>query len=360
MKIAPARVAAFLQRPDPDIRAVLLYGPDAGLVRERADHLARTVCADLADPFRVADLNGAALVADPARLADKSAATQPDRRSAGCAGTRCKRWLGTIFAGYLAEMPGEALVVAEAAELSSGSALRRAFDGSPHGAAIGCYPDAPRDRAAVIRESLAAHHVSASRDATQYLVDHLGEDRLVTRSELDKLALYVGDGGRVELEDAVLVGRRQCRVRSRRCDYGGGRRRHHPIGTRPRPRIPGRQVPGYDCPRDVAPSSPASCDGGERKRRRDCRRGDARRTSTDLFQTPGRVPAPALAMARAAPARGARSSLASRNRNEDNGSSCRNVVPRSIISGRATGAAKARQPTVNHPKSPSAEYIFSD
>ena len=204
MKIAPARVAAFLQRPDPDIRAVLLYGPDAGLVRERADHLARTVCADLADPFRVADLNGAALAADPARLADESA------QLSLIGGRRVVRvraasdGLARLFAGYLAEMPGEALVVAEAAELSSGSALRRAFDGSPHGAAIGCYPDAPRDRAAVIRESLAAHRVSASRDATQYLVDHLGEDRLVTRSELAKLALYVGDGGRVELEDAVL------------------------------------------------------------------------------------------------------------------------------------------------------------
>jgi DNA polymerase-3 subunit delta len=204
MKIAPARVAAFLQRPDPDIRAVLFYGPDAGLVRERADNLARTVCADLADPFRVADLNGAALAADPARLADETAQLSlvggrrvVRVRAAGDA-------LARLFAGFLAEMPGEALVVAEAAELSSSSALRRAFEAAQHGAAIGCYPDAPRDRAAVIRESLSAHRVSASRDATQYLVDHLGEDRLVTRSELDKLALYVGDGGRVELEDAVL------------------------------------------------------------------------------------------------------------------------------------------------------------
>lgn len=204
MKIAPARVAAFLQRPDPDIRAVLFYGPDAGLVRERADNLVRTVCADLADPFRVADLNGAVLAADPARLADEAA------QLSLVGGRRVVRVrassdvLARLFTGFFAEMPGEALVVAEAAELSSSSALRRAFEGSQRGAAIGCYPDAPRDRAAVIRESLSAHHVSASRDATQYLVDHLGEDRLVTRSELDKLALYVGDGGRVELEDAVL------------------------------------------------------------------------------------------------------------------------------------------------------------
>jgi DNA polymerase III subunit delta len=51
---------------------------------------------------------------------------------------------------------------------------------------------------------LAAHHVTASRDATQYLVEHLGGDRLLTRSEIEKLALYAGDGGRVELDDALL------------------------------------------------------------------------------------------------------------------------------------------------------------
>ena len=73
MKLPAARIAAFLQRPDQAIRAVLLYGPDIGLVRERADVLARTVCPDLRDPFRVADLSGAALAADPARLADEAA-----------------------------------------------------------------------------------------------------------------------------------------------------------------------------------------------------------------------------------------------------------------------------------------------
>ena len=63
-KLAPSRIAAFLQRPDPEIRAVLLYGPDEGLVRERAGIVARTICPDLNDPFRVADLGAAALAAD--------------------------------------------------------------------------------------------------------------------------------------------------------------------------------------------------------------------------------------------------------------------------------------------------------
>jgi DNA polymerase III subunit delta len=204
VKIAPARLAAFLQRPDPAIRAVLLYGPDAGLVRERADTLARTVCPDLSDPFRITDLNGAALVADPARLADEAAQLslvggRRVVRVRGAADTLARQ-----FAGFLGDPPGEALIVTEAAELSAGSSLRRAFEGSPRAAAIGCYPDAPRDRAMVIRDSLAAHHVTVSRDAMQYLVEHLGGDRLLTRSELDKLSLYAGEGGRVELDDALL------------------------------------------------------------------------------------------------------------------------------------------------------------
>ncbi|HUC09433.1 MAG TPA: DNA polymerase III subunit delta [Stellaceae bacterium] len=204
MKLAPARVAAFVQRPDPEIRAVLLYGPDAGLVRERADALTRSVCADLADPFRIADLNASTLAADPARLADEAAqlCLVGGRRVVRVRGAVDS--LSRIFAGFLAELPGEALVVVEAAELAAASALRRAFEGPRHSVAIGCYPDAPRDRAAVIRETLMAHRVTASRDASQFLVDHLGEDRLLTRSELDKLALYVGDGGRVELEDAIV------------------------------------------------------------------------------------------------------------------------------------------------------------
>ena len=56
----------------------------------------------------------------------------------------------------------------------------------------------------MIRDTLSAHRITASGDATRYLVEHLGSDRLLTRAELEKLALYAGEGGHVELEDARL------------------------------------------------------------------------------------------------------------------------------------------------------------
>ena len=202
MKLPAARVAAFLQRPKREIRAVLLYGPDAGLVSERADAVARTVCPDLRDPFRVADLSGSALAADPARLADEAAQMSliGGRRVVRVRETTDR--LARLFSGFFENTPGDAFMVVEAGELPGSSPLRRAFEAARDAVAIGCYPDTARERGALIADALRAHRITASNDATQYLVEHLGNDRRVTRSELEKLALFAGEGGRVELEDA--------------------------------------------------------------------------------------------------------------------------------------------------------------
>jgi len=204
VKLPAARTEAFLRRPDPEIRAILLFGPDLGLVRERADTVARGVTEDPHDPFRVADLSGPLLAADPARLYDEAA------QIGFLGGRRLVRVRdagdahGALFARFLADSIGEALVVVEAGDLPARGALRRAFDDAPRAVVIGCYPDTARDLAGVIGESLAAHRVTVSRDAMEFLVAHLGGDRLLTRAELEKLTLYAGDGGRIELDDAML------------------------------------------------------------------------------------------------------------------------------------------------------------
>jgi DNA polymerase III subunit delta len=202
VKLPAGRVENFLRRPDPEIRAVLLYGPDAGLVHERADTLGRTISPDLHDPFRVADLTGATLAADPARLHDEAA-----QISLMC-GRRLVRVSeigdaqSTLFSRFLADPPADSLVVVEAGDLPARGALRRVFEDTPYSVAIGCYPDSARDLAEVVRETLASQRITASRDAIEFLVAHLGADRLLTRAELEKLVLYAGDGGRIELDDA--------------------------------------------------------------------------------------------------------------------------------------------------------------
>src|SRR6516165_6273863 len=114
MRLAPSRIAAFLQRPDPEIRAVLLYGPDEGLVRERAAAVARSVCPDLKDPFRVAELTAAVLAADPARLADEAAqlSLTGGRRVVRVRGAG--DGLAKLFGEFLKTALDDALIVVEA------------------------------------------------------------------------------------------------------------------------------------------------------------------------------------------------------------------------------------------------------
>ncbi len=73
MKISVARSEAFLRSPGSEVRAVLLYGPNAGLVRERADRLAAAI-APPGDPFRTSELSPDDLKNDPARLNDEAQA----------------------------------------------------------------------------------------------------------------------------------------------------------------------------------------------------------------------------------------------------------------------------------------------
>jgi DNA polymerase-3 subunit delta len=136
VRLPPGQVESFLRRPDPQISAVLLYGPDAGLVRERADMLARGICPDLQDPFRVAELTPSVLGADPARLADEAAqiSLMGGRRvvrvrDAGDA-------LAPLFARFLGDSRGDALNIVEAGDLPGRAASNRVVDEVPWGAGI--------------------------------------------------------------------------------------------------------------------------------------------------------------------------------------------------------------------------------
>jgi DNA polymerase-3 subunit delta len=96
-----------------------------------------------------------------------------------------------------------ALVVFEAGDLPGRASLRKLFDATPHAAAIACYHDSAGDLKGVIEAQLAGAGKSAAPAALAYLEQSLGADRGTTRSEIDKLILYVGEAKRIELHDAM-------------------------------------------------------------------------------------------------------------------------------------------------------------
>ena len=213
----------YVTAPPKGLMLALVYGPDAGLVQERAEKLLKTVAPDLTDPFNVADLNEAALLGDPARLADEVAAISMmgGRRVVRIRGAGND--LAELFESFMDHHKGDALVVIEAGDLAKTSALRKIFDGHKSAAAIQCYPDSARDLGDVVRDALRAEGLSIAPDALEDAVSRLGSDRGVTRREIEKLLLYMHGKKQVGIEDVRAVMGDEAEARSESaCDAAAG------------------------------------------------------------------------------------------------------------------------------------------
>lgn len=192
MKLAWKEIEPFVKKPNPKARAILVYGPDSGLVKERAVTMGKSVVADLSDPFNVADLSADVLMDDPARLADeaKAISMMGGARLIRIAGASDK--LTVLLKDYLADPSTENLVILEAGELTPRSSLRLLFEKSEAAAALPCYVDDERSVATLIRETLAAGGYSIQSDASAWFAQNIAGDRGRVRGEIEKLITYMG------------------------------------------------------------------------------------------------------------------------------------------------------------------------
>ena len=203
MKIAPAAADRFVAAPPEGLRACLFYGPDGGVVRERADALGRRHVGDLDDAFRVTAVPPAAAADEPGLLADEAAQLSLTGE------TRLVRLDGATDSAaeacrlLLERGEAAALVIVEAGELGPRSKLRRLFEEASDAAAVACYADDEGALRRLIGGTFDEAGIDVTPDAMAFLVERLGADRRITRSELDKLVLYASDSRAISLEDAA-------------------------------------------------------------------------------------------------------------------------------------------------------------
>jgi DNA polymerase-3 subunit delta len=196
---------SFIARPDPARPIVLIYGPDAGLVRERAEALIRVSVDNPNDVFSLIRIDGDELSGNPYRLVEE-ANTIPmfgGRRALWVkAGSR--NIASAVEAVINAPSP-DCRVVIEAGELRKTSPLRAICEKAKNAAAIACYPDEERDIARVVDDELKKAGLAIAPEARAALLPFLGGDRQATRGELQKLALYVHGRDRITVDDVMAV-----------------------------------------------------------------------------------------------------------------------------------------------------------
>ena len=191
--------------PDPRIPVILVYGPDTGLVAERAKRLAEGFVPDPADPFALVRIDGDALASDPGRLCDEAG-------TVGLFGGRRSIWvrpstrnIAPAVEGVLAAALADARVVVEAGDLAKGNPLRVLCERSPRALAVPCYADDARTLSELIERTLRDRGLGIERDARDLLGQSLGGDRRASLMEIEKLALYAGGEGRGTGKEARTV-----------------------------------------------------------------------------------------------------------------------------------------------------------
>lgn len=181
-----------LARPDPAWRLFLFYGPDAGLISERAAALARASVDDPQDAFQLIRMDGDEVASDPLKLVDEANTIGlfGGRRAIRVSPT--SRPLVAAVEPLLATPSQDAVVIVEAGDLQKANPLRSICERARSALAVPCYGDAARDLGTIIDDMTRQAGKTIDRSTRDLLTSLLGGDRRTSRQEIDKLILYAG------------------------------------------------------------------------------------------------------------------------------------------------------------------------
>ncbi|WP_102829960.1 DNA polymerase III subunit delta [Bartonella bovis] len=186
---------------------VLIYGPDRGLVCERAQRFAKLTQVAIEDPFSTIRLNAIEIDKDPVRLQDEAHTVSlfgGDRLIWISNGANQKGFLAALKL-LIKEPPKACFILIEAGDLKKGVGLRNIVETASTAMALPCYADDTRSLDKVIDEVLSGFKMTLSLEARKWLYESLGADRLISRGELEKLCLYALKKEQITLEDVKTV-----------------------------------------------------------------------------------------------------------------------------------------------------------
>lgn len=230
MKISGAGIRRFLDKPDKDVRAVLLYGPNESFAHEAAQKLADWARGKSDDPYAITKLGEDEIKKDSARLGDALAAQSllggPTIVWARIDGKGADGSIVAAVEAFNAGEPGGFLIV-EAGDLSGTSELVKCFTNSKTAAAsIAFYEETEAERAQYAKATAKELGVAFEQDAEEAFLSALPADRGLARKEIEKLALYAhGLGRKLEISDvdALMAGEAESAIDAASSAAAGGK-----------------------------------------------------------------------------------------------------------------------------------------
>ncbi len=205
VELKTPQINKFLNAPPPNIEAALVFGPDTGLVSERSQLLAMKFAGRVDPPGDIIRIDDEDLAGDPERLAVElqTASMFGDKNVVRI---KVSNRLDVDLIGELLDQGNftNALIV-EGGELKRGVKLRKLFEKSKFGVGIPCYPDDNRNLDHLITEEFANSEVQIKPEVREHIIELIGSDRALSRSEIAKLSLYAVGKSQLTIDDVDQV-----------------------------------------------------------------------------------------------------------------------------------------------------------
>ncbi len=201
MNFKQADVDRFLKTPDKNVRCVLLFGTNEGMIAELSQKFMKTVSDDLTDAFLVSVLQMEAVEKDEGVLYGEYNATSMMGGRRVVLIKDVNNNLTKILKDLMQRSTSDTMLVMTSSSINTKSSLVSYLKNEDFAIVFGCYDDREENISSYVRDFFVQNKITIASDALQLLCRRLSADRKASVNELEKLVCYIGSRKNIVLED---------------------------------------------------------------------------------------------------------------------------------------------------------------
>lgn len=201
MNFKPAQLESFCKNPDPAVKCIVLYGNNEGEISMLQKRCAEAVCGSVDDAFRYCQLRMEDISKDGGEVyAEFHAQSLMGGRRAVVV-QNADNNLAALLKNMLPDTNSENLLILCSSTFRKNSSLLTWGKERKDILLVACYEDRDSDIAADAEAMLRSKGILIDRPTLQVLSARLSPDKRLNQSEIDKLAVYLGERKTVSVDD---------------------------------------------------------------------------------------------------------------------------------------------------------------
>ena len=180
--------------------AYLVYGQNKGLVREKSQIIINSYKDDQTEIIK---FENDELISEQGKLTNEfnTFSLTAEKKILHILNTKDN--LTEIITDTVTDYDSKNLIIFETSELTPRSKLRKFFEKEKHLGILACYFDTERDVQELIEATFKKENMPINRDIVLLITKHLGNERHIIKSELEKIILYLKDKKEFKAEDIL-------------------------------------------------------------------------------------------------------------------------------------------------------------